>query len=91
MGCNIIQTDTYFKEAKKIVKKHPDVLDRYIKTVEILEVDPIPPSLRLHKLQGKLECYYSVSSNKNYRVVIDFVLTEKEIIPIDIGAHDEVY
>jgi len=26
-----------------------------------------------------------------YRIVIDFILSEKEIIPIDIGVHDEVY
>lgn len=25
------------------------------------------------------------------RVVIDFIIQDNEIIPIDIGAHDEVY
>ncbi|SFR53979.1 type II toxin-antitoxin system RelE/ParE family toxin [Thiomicrospira sp. ALE5] len=87
----IIRTDEYFKKLKKFIKKHPDILPRYIKTIEILEVDPFHPSLRLHKLQGQLGEYYSVSINMKYRVVIDFLLKDNEIIPIDIGSHDEVY
>ncbi|AHF01744.1 plasmid stabilization protein [Thiomicrospira aerophila AL3] len=87
----IIRTDEYFRKLKKFIKKHPDILPRYIKTIEILEVDPFHPSLRLHKLQGQLGEYYSVSINMKYRVVIDFLLKDNEIIPIDIGSHDEVY
>lgn len=91
MNYKIIQTEEYFKKLKKFIKKHPQVLDRYIKTIELLEVDPFHPSLRLHKLQGKLRVYHSVSINMQYRVVIDFIFQDKEIIPIDIGTHDEVY
>ncbi|MGM0609317.1 MAG: type II toxin-antitoxin system YafQ family toxin, partial [Candidatus Muiribacteriota bacterium] len=87
----IIRTDEYFKKLKNFIKKHPDVLDRYKKTMELLEIDPFHPSLRLHKLEGKLRVYHSVSINMKYRVVIDFIMKDKEIIPIDIGAHDEVY
>ncbi|MDD2567280.1 MAG: plasmid stabilization protein [Thiovulaceae bacterium] len=91
MPYKIIQTDTYFKKLKKFIKKHPDVLHRYEKAIEILEIDPHHPSLRLHKFQGKLQEYYSVSITMHYRVVIDFIIIDKEIIPIDIGTHDEVY
>ncbi len=91
MNYKIIRTDEYFKKLKKFIKKHPDALERYVKTIELLELDPFHPSLRLHKLQGKLNDYHSVSINMKYRVVIDFVFKEKEIIPIDIGTHDEVY
>ncbi|MFK5881024.1 MAG: type II toxin-antitoxin system RelE/ParE family toxin [Sulfurospirillum sp.] len=91
MKYKIVRTDEYFKKLKKFIKKHPEVLDRYIKAVEILENDPYHPSLRLHKLQGKLNVYYSVSITMKYRVVIDFIIQNNEIIPIDIGTHDEVY
>jgi len=91
MSYKIIRTDEYFKKLKKFIKKHPDVLDRYAKTMELLEIDPYHPSLRLHKLRGKLQEYYSVSITMQYRVVIDFVIIENEIIPIDIGTHEEVY
>ncbi len=91
MNYKIVRTDEYFKKLKKFIKKHPEVLDRYIKTIELLTIDPYHPSLRLHKLKGKLRVYYSVSINMKYRVVIDFVIRDNEIILIDIGTHDEVY
>ncbi len=91
MHYKIIRSDEYFKKLKKFIKKHPDALERYVKTIELLELDPFHPSLRLHKLQGKLNDYHSVSITMKYRIVIDFIFNEKEIIPIDIGTHDEVY
>ncbi|MDX1351636.1 MAG: plasmid stabilization protein [Thiomicrorhabdus sp.] len=91
MNYKIIRTDEYFKKLKRFIKKHPEVLERYIKTIQLLEINPFHPSLRLHKSQGKLNEYHSVSINMKYRVVIDFILKDKEIIPIDIGTHDEFY
>jgi len=67
------------------------MLDRYAKVLAIMEVDPHHPSLRLHKLKGKLQAYSSVSITMEYRMVIDFVIVDKKIIPIDIGTHDDVY
>lgn len=91
MPYKIVRTDSYFKKLTKFLKKHPDALERYIKTIELLEINPFHPSLRLHKLQGKLDVYHSVSINLSYRIVIDLVITEEQIIPIDIGTHDDVY
>ena len=91
MNYKIIRTDEYFKKLKKFIKKHPEVLDRYAKTIELLEIDPWHPSLRLHKLQGGLQEYHSISINMKYRVVIDFIIKDNEIIPIDIGTNSEVY
>lgn len=79
------------KRLKKFIKRHPDMLERYEKTLIILENDPYHPSLRLHKLRGKLQEYFSVSITMEYRMVIDFVIKDEQIIPIDIGSHDEVY
>ena len=87
----IIFTDSYTKKVLKFIKKHKGLKDKYIKTLTILENDPYHPSLRLHKLQGKQREYFSISINMSYRVVIDFVIQNDEIIPIDIGSHDEVY
>ena len=87
----IIFTESYVKRAKKFAKKHPDLLNQYKKTLQLLELNPIHPSLRLHKLEGKFSEYYRISINMTYRITIDFIITEKEIIPINIGKHDEVY
>ena len=91
MRYKIIITQSYFKKAKRFFKRHPDALERYEKALKILELDPHHPLLRLHKLQGNLREYYSISFTMKYRVVIDFVIEEDIIIPIDIGSHDEVY
>ena len=91
MNYKIIRTDEYFKKLKKFIKKHPDILNRYAKTIELLEVDPFHPSLRLHKLEGKLRIYHSISINIKYRIVIDFIMKDNDITPIDIGAHEDIY
>ncbi|MBN2767518.1 MAG: type II toxin-antitoxin system RelE/ParE family toxin [Campylobacterales bacterium] len=91
MNYKIVITEHYFKKLKKFIKKHPEVLDRYIKMIEILEIDPFHPSLRIHKLKGKLKEYHSISINMQYRVVIDFIIDDGMIIPINIGIHDDVY
>ena len=91
MNYKFIVTDEYKKRLKKFFKRHPEMLKRYAKAIMILEVDPFHPSLRLHKLKGNLEEYHSVSINMEYRVVIEFIVKNNEIIPIDIGSHDDVY
>ena len=87
----IILTDTYTKKAVKFIKKHKDIKEKYIKTLTVLQDNPYHPSLRLHKLQGKQKEYFSISINMSYRIVIDFILEDGVITPIDIGSHDEVY
>ena len=91
MNYKLVITDTYQKRVKKFLKKHPDMFSRYAKAITILERDPFHPSLRRHTLKGKLKEYSSVSINMEYRIVIDFIIENDEIIPIDIGNHDEVY
>jgi mRNA-degrading endonuclease YafQ of YafQ-DinJ toxin-antitoxin module len=87
----ILYTESYLKRAGKFIKKHPDLISQYEKTLKILEINPYHPSLRLHKLQGKLSELYSVSINISYRMTIIFLIKDDKIIPIDLGSHDEVY
>ena len=87
----IIYTECYNKRAAKFIKKHPDLLSQYQKTLELLEMNPHHPSLRLHKLKGKLSELYSISINISYRISIDFIFEDDKIIPIDVGSHDEIY
>jgi len=87
----LIFTESYEKRARKFLKKHPDLISKYQKTLMLLEINPAHPSLRLHKLSGKLSELYSVSINISYRITIDFLIQNDTIIPIDIGNHDSVY
>jgi len=87
----LIYTNSYIKRASKFIKKHPELLSQYGKTLKLLEIDPNHPSLRLHSLKGKLKDLYSISINISYRITLEFFVTEKEIILVNVGQHDEVY
>jgi proteic killer suppression protein len=88
---SLIFPDKYKKLEKKFIKKHPDLIDKYIKTIEILKLNPYHPSLRLHRLKGELNKFFSVSINMQYRIIVDFIIVDDTVILIDIGSHDDVY
>jgi proteic killer suppression protein len=91
MPYKIIVTGSYFNKLTKFIKKHPEILTKYSKTILLLEINPQHPSLRLHKLKGVLKDYFSISINMQYRIVVDFVIKNNEIILINIGTHNEAY
>lgn len=91
MSYRLIYPDSYIKRARKFLKKHPEVHSQYRKTLEFLELNPYHPSLRLHRLQGRLSELSSVSINMRYRIVLEMVIQENDIILVDIGNHDQVY
>ena len=85
MTYRLIYTKSYNKRAKKFIKKHPDLLKQYEKTLKLLEENPHHPSLRLHELKGKLKGLSSVSINIMYRITLELIITDKDIILIDIA------
>jgi len=84
-------TENYEKKAAKFFKKNPLLLKQYEKVVKLLCLNPHHPSLRLHKLAGKLDGLFSVSINLSYRMTVYFLIQDGLIVPVDIGTHDEVY
>lgn len=91
MTWQLIFTEQYNRRAAKFLKRHPDVESQYVKTLELLELNPHHPSLRLHRLSGRLEGLQSISINMKYRITIEMIITESEIVLINVGDHDEVY
>ncbi len=87
----LIYTENYIKRAKKFIKKHPELINQYEKTLKLLEINPLHPSLRLHKLKGKLSDLYSVSINITYRISMEFIINKDIIIPVDVGSHNNTY
>lgn len=73
------------------MRRHPDLIGQYEKTLELLELNPFHPALRLHKLKGALGDLRSVSINISYRITIEFLIDGRIIIPVDVGSHDQVY
>lgn len=91
MSYRLIYPDSYLKRANKFLKKHPEIRSQYQKTLELLELNPHHPSLRLHRLQGRLASLSSVSINMSYRIVLEILIRDNDIILIDVGHHDQVY
>ena len=91
MTWQFIFTEQYNRRAAKFLKRNPAIESQYIKTLELLAYNPHHPSLRLHALSGKLEGLHSVSINLKYRITMEMIITEREIIPINVSDHDVVY
>jgi len=91
MPHNLIFTASYEKVEKRFLQRHPQLLERYAKTLALLEHDPFHPSLRLHALKGRLAGLHSVSINIQYRISLELELREGEIVLVSVGSHGEVY
>ena len=76
MSYKIIYTNSYNKRAAKFIKKHPELTGQYEKTLELLELNPFHPSLKLHRLSGKLDELYSLSriSPLLFKTIKDYIL-----------------
>ena len=91
MSYRIIYTPGYNGRASHFIKKHPELLHQYRKTLLLLEIDPFHRSLRLHRLKGSLSNLFSISINISYRITLELILEGQTIIPVDVGSHDDVY
>lgn len=91
MAYGLIFTERYNRQAAKFLKRHPELRQQYLKTLQLLEANPFHPSLRLHALQGKLDGLYSVSINLSYRITLELLIQDEKIIPINVGDHQTVY
>lgn len=91
MNYNIVFTESYTRRAIRFLRKHPELRNQYQKTLELLELNPFHPSLRLHKLKGRLADLHSVSINISYRITLEFLVTDRDVILVHVGRHDETY
>ena len=91
MKYEIIFTESYTRRAVKFLRKHTELRSQYQKTLELLELNPRHPSLRLHRLKGSLSELHAVSINVSYRITLEFLVEGAKIIPVNIGTHDDVY
>lgn len=87
----IATPERFLRQARRFFKKHPDLKPRFAKVISQLQDDPFQPGLALHPLSGKLSGCHAVSLTHSYRITLTLLITEKEIILLDVGSHDEVY
>lgn len=84
MIIKVIKYDPPF--AKEFRKLPEDIRVRAIKAESLFRINAFHPSLRLHKLKGKLKDLWSISIHYKYRIIFK-VMEEGEILFISIGKH----
>ena len=91
MPYQLLFADHYNRRALRFLNRHPELTAQYAKTLALLEANPHHPSLRLHALAGRLAGLHSVSINLSYRITLELLIRDRQIIPINVGDHDSVY
>jgi addiction module RelE/StbE family toxin len=69
-----------FQALPKLIQK------KAIKAETLFRENPLHPSLRLHKLQGKMAGLWSISLDKSYRIIFE-ALEDGNILFVSIGRH----
>lgn len=88
-------SSSYKRAFKKTTKSTPDLKEKIIEAMNLLEQDPFHPKLKTHKLQGILEDNWACAVSYDLRIIFTFVknsdANETEILLINLGTHEEVY
>ncbi len=87
---NLIWGSSFKRAYKKELTAKPDLKPKIAKALETFVVDPYHPSLKTHKLSGKLRGLWAFVVAYDCRIVFQF-LDKQNVLLIDIGKHDEVY
>lgn len=80
-------------DLQKISTKNIKLLQKIEKQLQLFEQNHKHPSLRTHKLQGKLGQSWSISIEMNIRMMYRIIHTEEGMRAFfyAIGTHDQVY
>ena len=54
MKYELLFTRSYTRRAARLIRRRPELRGQYRTTLQLLELNPFHPSLRLHKLSGAL-------------------------------------
>lgn len=93
MRRKLIRSGAFVRAAKRLVKKHPDVVQDLQRALELLSEDVLHPMLKTHKLKGDLAGSWAASAGYDLRIVFQIVDYEdsEAILLLTVGTHDEVY
>ena len=77
------------KELRRLKSKDGQLVKKIEKQLKLFQQNHLHPSLRTHKLSGNLDNMWSISIDKNQRML--FFLDSSGVYFFDLGTHDEVY
>ncbi|NCC26010.1 MAG: type II toxin-antitoxin system mRNA interferase toxin, RelE/StbE family, partial [Deltaproteobacteria bacterium] len=88
-------SESFKRGFKKASRNNPLLRQKLFDALGILCMDPFSPSLKSHKLHGKLEGLWACRADYDCRIVFSFEMDQDSgddlIVLIDVGKHDEVY
>lgn len=87
----LVWTPHFARAAEKFIKHHGEARKKFADILRDLERDPFQPHLKYHHLGGKLKGVQAISITGSYRITLTVVVSDREIILLDVGSHDEVY
>lgn len=87
---NIKLSPLVLKELEKIKRKDKKLSERVHKQLLLFVSNPKHSSLRVHKLSGSMNNFWSISITMSIRMVYKLLSDDKAYF-IDIGTHNEVY
>lgn len=79
----------FLRTLNRLFKKNPELRTPLQNTLRELAEDPFTPSLKTHKLKGRLKDFFACTITFEVRLV--FEIEKDAIVLIDVGSHDEVY
>lgn len=85
-------SSSFKKSARKKFRINPHLENDFWICVQLFTQNPFDPTLKTHKLSGKLSQLWSFSIDFDNRVVFYFTdQNPKQAVFVDIGTHNEVY
>lgn len=84
----IVRKVGYSSDYRSQLRELPEnIIKRVLAKEKIFLVNPLHPSLCLHRLKGKLTGLWSISINKSYRIIFKRE-PNGDLLFISIGKHD---
>lgn len=87
----LVRTDTFLRELRKYLKRHPERVVIVQEVLALLEENPHAPSLRLHPLKGRMQGLHAVRLTYSDRITLILAINAHQIVLLNIGTHDDVY
>ncbi|MBF0457617.1 MAG: type II toxin-antitoxin system mRNA interferase toxin, RelE/StbE family [Nitrospirae bacterium] len=86
---NLEADKSFLKKLGKLLKGSPALNEKISIAFDLLQENPFTPSLKTHRLSGRLKDRYSCSLTHDIRII--FSLSDETVHLFNIGPHDEVY
>jgi len=89
----LLRSPAFSRDLRHWLKSHPQSASSIETTLDQLSEDAAQPSLRTHKLRGRLAGCSACSAEYDLRIVFEYTQHQgaEAILLLALGTHDQVY